>query len=113
MCNNRGASPIPACLSAYLVSPRPPFVSVVAAEPLVRGVAECLFVCLHRLLYANYTISRPHGEQGRYMSIPHHHRGEVQFLGRWAFVRTLQQAHNTRLHTHIRPLVKGRGSSLE
>ncbi|XP_075884645.1 beta-1,4-galactosyltransferase 5 [Nelusetta ayraudi] len=41
----------------------------------------------NRLLYANYTISRPRSEQGRYMSIPHHHRGEVQFLGRYRLLR--------------------------
>ncbi|KAF0036185.1 hypothetical protein F2P81_011497 [Scophthalmus maximus] len=35
----------------------------------------------NRVQFANLTVSRPHGEQGRYMSIPHHHRGEVQFLG--------------------------------
>lgn len=44
--------------------------------------------CLHRLQFANYSVSRPHGEQGRYMSIPHHHRGEVQFLGRLVFVHS-------------------------
>ncbi|XP_061610487.1 beta-1,4-galactosyltransferase 5 isoform X2 [Phyllopteryx taeniolatus] len=37
----------------------------------------------NRVLYANYTVSRPQGELGRYMSIAHHHRGEVQFLGRF------------------------------
>ncbi|RXM92824.1 Beta-1,4-galactosyltransferase 5 [Acipenser ruthenus] len=31
---------------------------------------------------AGYNVSRPQGDIGRYMSIPHHHRGEVQFLGR-------------------------------
>ncbi|KAM4611000.1 beta-1,4-galactosyltransferase 5 [Polymixia lowei] len=40
-----------------------------------------------RVQFANYTVSRPHGEQGRYMSIPHHHRGEVQFLGRYTLLR--------------------------
>uniref|UniRef100_A0A7N6FI27 Beta-1,4-galactosyltransferase n=1 Tax=Anabas testudineus TaxID=64144 RepID=A0A7N6FI27_ANATE len=41
----------------------------------------------NRVQYANYTVSRPHGEHGRYMSIPHHHRGEVQFLGRYSLLR--------------------------
>ncbi|XP_067383206.1 beta-1,4-galactosyltransferase 5 isoform X2 [Channa argus] len=41
----------------------------------------------NRVQYANYSVSRPHGEQGRYMSIPHHHRGEVQFLGRYTLLR--------------------------
>ncbi|KAM9504525.1 beta-1,4-galactosyltransferase 5 [Salvelinus alpinus] len=41
----------------------------------------------NRVQYANYTVSRPHGELGRYMSIPHHHRGEVQFLGRYTLLR--------------------------
>ncbi|KAJ0064174.1 hypothetical protein NL108_001468, partial [Boleophthalmus pectinirostris] len=35
----------------------------------------------NRVHYGNYTVSRPRGNQGRYKSIPHHHRGEVQFLG--------------------------------
>ncbi|TNN44620.1 Beta-1,4-galactosyltransferase 5 [Liparis tanakae] len=41
----------------------------------------------NRVRYANYTVSRPHGEQGRYMSISRHHRGEVQFLGRYSLLR--------------------------
>ncbi|XP_024240914.1 beta-1,4-galactosyltransferase 5 [Oncorhynchus nerka] len=41
----------------------------------------------NRVQYANYTVSRPQGELGRYMSIPHHHRGEVQFLGRYTLLR--------------------------
>uniref|UniRef100_A0AAY4CV32 Beta-1,4-galactosyltransferase n=1 Tax=Denticeps clupeoides TaxID=299321 RepID=A0AAY4CV32_9TELE len=41
----------------------------------------------HRVQFAGYTVSRPPGELGRYMSIPHHHRGEVQFLGRYTLLR--------------------------
>ncbi|XP_026880324.2 beta-1,4-galactosyltransferase 5 [Electrophorus electricus] len=41
----------------------------------------------NRVQYAGYTVSRPLGEIGRYMSIPHHHRGEVQFLGRYTLLR--------------------------
>ncbi|XP_051736526.1 beta-1,4-galactosyltransferase 5 isoform X1 [Ctenopharyngodon idella] len=37
----------------------------------------------NRVQFAGYKVSRPHGELGRYTSIPHHHRGEVQFLGRY------------------------------
>ncbi|XP_069778666.1 beta-1,4-galactosyltransferase 6 isoform X2 [Narcine bancroftii] len=35
-----------------------------------------------RVLYAGYNVTRPEGDLGKYKSIPHHHRGEVQFLGR-------------------------------
>nr|XP_040049428.1 LOW QUALITY PROTEIN: beta-1,4-galactosyltransferase 5 [Gasterosteus aculeatus aculeatus] len=41
----------------------------------------------NRVRLANYSVSRPPGEQGRYMSISHHHRGEVQFLGRYVLLR--------------------------
>lgn len=41
----------------------------------------------NRVQYAGYSVSRPPGELGRYMSIPHHHRGEVQFLGRYTLLR--------------------------
>ncbi|KAM7404852.1 hypothetical protein PAMP_012163 [Pampus punctatissimus] len=37
--------------------------------------------------FAGYTVSRPYREQGRYMSIPHHHHGEAQFLGRYSLLR--------------------------
>ncbi|XP_058418477.1 beta-1,4-galactosyltransferase 5 isoform X2 [Diceros bicornis minor] len=36
---------------------------------------------------AGYSVSRPEGDTGKYKSIPHHHRGEVQFLGRYALLR--------------------------
>lgn len=35
-----------------------------------------------RVHYAGLNVTRPEGEIGKYKSIPHHHRGEVQFLGR-------------------------------
>ena len=35
-----------------------------------------------RVHYAGLNVTRPEGDLGRYRSIPHHHRGEVQFLGR-------------------------------
>uniref|UniRef100_A0A9J7Y324 Beta-1,4-galactosyltransferase n=2 Tax=Cyprinus carpio TaxID=7962 RepID=A0A9J7Y324_CYPCA len=41
----------------------------------------------NRVQFAGYKVSRPHGDTGRYMSIPHHHRGEVQFLGRYKLLR--------------------------
>ncbi|KAG5282436.1 hypothetical protein AALO_G00056000 [Alosa alosa] len=41
----------------------------------------------NRVQYAGYSVSRPPGDIGRYMSIPHHHRGEVQFLGRYTLLR--------------------------
>lgn len=37
---------------------------------------------LLRVHYAGLNVTRPEGEIGKYKSIPHHHRGEVQFLGR-------------------------------
>lgn len=40
------------------------------------------FSFLSRVHYAGYLVSRPDGDTGKYKSIPHHHRGEVQFLGR-------------------------------
>ncbi|CDQ98281.1 unnamed protein product, partial [Oncorhynchus mykiss] len=36
----------------------------------------------NRVHYAGLNVTRPEGEMGKYKSIPHHHRGEVQFLGR-------------------------------
>ncbi|XP_064510455.1 beta-1,4-galactosyltransferase 6 isoform X2 [Pseudopipra pipra] len=36
----------------------------------------------NRVHYAGYNVTRPEGDLGKYKSIPHHHRGEVQFLGR-------------------------------
>ncbi|NXQ47627.1 B4GT5 galactosyltransferase, partial [Catharus fuscescens] len=36
----------------------------------------------NRVQYAGYSVTRPEGDTGKYKSIPHHHRGEVQFLGR-------------------------------
>ncbi|XP_020355008.1 beta-1,4-galactosyltransferase 6 isoform X1 [Oncorhynchus kisutch] len=35
----------------------------------------------NRVHYAGLNVTRPEGEMGKYKSIPHHHRGEVQFLG--------------------------------
>uniref|UniRef100_A0A6I8NAI4 Beta-1,4-galactosyltransferase n=1 Tax=Ornithorhynchus anatinus TaxID=9258 RepID=A0A6I8NAI4_ORNAN len=35
----------------------------------------------NRVQNAGYLVSRPEGDTGKYKSIPHHHRGEVQFLG--------------------------------
>lgn len=40
-----------------------------------------------RVQNAGYSVSRPEGDTGKYKSIPHHHRGEVQFLGRYALLR--------------------------
>uniref|UniRef100_A0A8C3P7M1 Beta-1,4-galactosyltransferase n=1 Tax=Chrysemys picta bellii TaxID=8478 RepID=A0A8C3P7M1_CHRPI len=41
----------------------------------------------NRVQYAGYSVTRPRGVTGKYKSIPHHHRGEVQFLGRYALLR--------------------------
>ncbi|XP_030069693.1 beta-1,4-galactosyltransferase 6 isoform X2 [Microcaecilia unicolor] len=41
----------------------------------------------NRVHYAGYNVSRPEGDLGKYKSIPHHHRGEVQFLGRYKLLR--------------------------
>ncbi|XP_072205974.1 beta-1,4-galactosyltransferase 5 isoform X1 [Excalfactoria chinensis] len=41
----------------------------------------------NRVQYAGYSVTRPEGDTGKYKSIPHHHRGEVQFLGRYALLR--------------------------
>uniref|UniRef100_A0A5S6MBR5 Beta-1,4-galactosyltransferase n=1 Tax=Xenopus tropicalis TaxID=8364 RepID=A0A5S6MBR5_XENTR len=41
----------------------------------------------NRVHYAGYNVSRPEGDIGKYKSIPHHHRGEVQFLGRYKLLR--------------------------
>ncbi|XP_069507366.1 beta-1,4-galactosyltransferase 5 isoform X2 [Ambystoma mexicanum] len=40
-----------------------------------------------RVNFAGYSVSRPKGNIGKYTSIPHHHRGEVQFLGRYSLLR--------------------------
>lgn len=52
-----------------------------------------------RVHYAGLNVTRPEGEIGKYKSIPHHHRGEVQFLGRWVqlFERGMG-AHSTSAH---------------
>uniref|UniRef100_A0A8C3QTK4 Beta-1,4-galactosyltransferase n=1 Tax=Cyanoderma ruficeps TaxID=181631 RepID=A0A8C3QTK4_9PASS len=41
----------------------------------------------NRVQFAGYSVTRPEGDTGKYKSIPHHHRGEVQFLGRYALLR--------------------------
>ncbi|KAG9332613.1 hypothetical protein JZ751_014711, partial [Albula glossodonta] len=41
----------------------------------------------NRVKFAGYEVSRPPADLGRYMSIPHHHRGEAQFLGRYTLLR--------------------------
>ncbi|XP_012675538.3 beta-1,4-galactosyltransferase 5-like [Clupea harengus] len=41
----------------------------------------------NRVHNAGYSVSRPPGDIGSYTSIPHHHHGEVQFLGRYALLR--------------------------
>ncbi|XP_040293761.1 beta-1,4-galactosyltransferase 5 [Bufo bufo] len=48
----------------------------------------------NRVHNAGYTVSRPEGDIGKYMSIPHHHRGEVQFLGRYALLRRSKERQN-------------------
>ncbi|XP_072425836.1 beta-1,4-galactosyltransferase 6 isoform X2 [Chiloscyllium punctatum] len=40
-----------------------------------------------RVSFAGYNVTRPEGDLGKYKSIPHHHRGEVQFLGRYKLLR--------------------------
>ncbi|XP_062251234.1 beta-1,4-galactosyltransferase 6 isoform X3 [Platichthys flesus] len=41
----------------------------------------------NRVHYSGFNVTRPDGEIGKYKSIPHHHRGEVQFLGRYKLLR--------------------------
>nr|XP_023671553.1 beta-1,4-galactosyltransferase 6-like isoform X2 [Paramormyrops kingsleyae] len=41
----------------------------------------------NRVHYAGFNVTRPDGDIGKYKSIPHHHRGEVQFLGRYKLLR--------------------------
>nr|XP_019936126.1 PREDICTED: beta-1,4-galactosyltransferase 6-like [Paralichthys olivaceus] len=41
----------------------------------------------NRVHYSGLNVTRPDGEIGKYKSIPHHHRGEVQFLGRYKLLR--------------------------
>ncbi|XP_051511766.1 beta-1,4-galactosyltransferase 6-like isoform X2 [Myxocyprinus asiaticus] len=41
----------------------------------------------NRVHYAGFNVTRPEGEIGKYKSISHHHRGEVQFLGRYKLLR--------------------------
>lgn len=55
----------------------------------IKQMADCINVVnnntawfLLRVHYAGLNVTRPEGEIGKYKSIPHHHRGEVQFLGR-------------------------------
>jgi len=54
-------------------------------QQLIFGVFLYLFYFFPfqcRVQYAGYSVTRPEGDTGKYKSIPHHHRGEVQFLGR-------------------------------
>lgn len=44
-----------------------------------------------RVQYAGYSVTRPEGDTGKYKSIPHHHRGEVQFLGRQVIIITFKE----------------------
>ncbi|KAJ3586824.1 hypothetical protein NHX12_013216 [Muraenolepis orangiensis] len=53
----------------------------------VSGLTVEQYKKINGVQLANYTVSRPRGELGRYMSIPHHHRGEAQFLGRYTLLR--------------------------
>ncbi|XP_039590961.1 beta-1,4-galactosyltransferase 5 [Polypterus senegalus] len=48
----------------------------------------------NRVQYGGYTVSRPEGDIGKYKSIPHHHRGEVQFLGRYNLLRHSKERQN-------------------
>ncbi|KAI5090506.1 beta-1,4-galactosyltransferase 6, partial [Silurus meridionalis] len=41
----------------------------------------------NRVHFAGLNVTRPEGDIGKYKSIPHHHRGEVQFLGRYKLLR--------------------------
>ncbi|XP_069739782.1 beta-1,4-galactosyltransferase 5-like isoform X3 [Narcine bancroftii] len=41
----------------------------------------------NRVQFTGLAVTRPEGELGKYKSVPHHHRGEVQFLGRYALLR--------------------------
>ncbi|XP_064409703.1 beta-1,4-galactosyltransferase 6 [Latimeria chalumnae] len=41
----------------------------------------------NRVQLTGYNVTRPEGDLGKYKSIPHHHRGEVQFLGRYKLLR--------------------------
>lgn len=52
-----------------------------------------------RVHYAGLNVTRPEGEIGKYKSIPHHHRGEVQFLGRLVQLSARGMgAHSTSAH---------------
>ncbi|XP_040186792.1 beta-1,4-galactosyltransferase 5 [Rana temporaria] len=48
----------------------------------------------NRVQYAGYNVTRPEGDIGKYKSIPHHHRGEVQFLGRYTLLRRSKERQN-------------------
>ncbi|XP_053252288.1 beta-1,4-galactosyltransferase 6 isoform X2 [Podarcis muralis] len=52
-----------------------------------RHFAAKLDKYMYMVHYVGYNVSRPEGELGKYKSIPHHHRGEVQFLGRYKLLR--------------------------
>ncbi|XP_063814955.1 beta-1,4-galactosyltransferase 5 [Pseudophryne corroboree] len=48
----------------------------------------------NRVQYAGYNVTRPEGDIGKYKSIPHHHRGEAQFLGRYVLLRRSKERQN-------------------
>ncbi|XP_036179073.1 beta-1,4-galactosyltransferase 6 isoform X1 [Myotis myotis] len=52
-----------------------------------RHFAAKLDKYMYMVHHAGYNVTRPEGDLGKYKSIPHHHRGEVQFLGRYKLLR--------------------------
>ncbi|XP_073436608.1 beta-1,4-galactosyltransferase 5 isoform X3 [Dendrobates tinctorius] len=56
-------------------------------QNMPRHFAAKLDKYMYLVQNAGYTVSRPEGDIGKYKSIPHHHRGEVQFLGRYGLLR--------------------------
>uniref|UniRef100_A0A2K6EN73 Beta-1,4-galactosyltransferase 6 n=1 Tax=Propithecus coquereli TaxID=379532 RepID=A0A2K6EN73_PROCO len=60
-------------------------------NPFICEIFISLYFHFHilycRVHYAGYNVTRPEGDLGKYKSIPHHHRGEVQFLGRYKLLR--------------------------
>ena len=61
----------------------------------------------NRVHYAGLNVTRPEGDFGRYKSIPHHHSGEVQFLGRYKLLRySKERQHMDGLNNlHYKPII--------
>jgi hypothetical protein len=92
-CPHHGDHPKPRVVAHDIIS--------VSELILLVSVSELILLVLNRVQNAGYSVSRPEGDTGKYKSIPHHHRGEVQFLGRLVSFIYLFLFKKTALHCQV------------